>query len=426
MQDKFLFILYCPFRAWFRYTRRPHFSELSIFGELLVVEDPLVIFSKKSLLKPISTIKNYFKYSRKTRLDDRSGAIIIRPVIMFSVSFKKNFKLLGFIDRFLLNAQLPIEEKTKKIEILTERNQEWLISKDNNSFYLLDINDDWSMINYVEKVRKPIEEHIKSVIAKTDLTTVVTKKLKQKYNCDEKVFFLSNGVDVKHYLPNFEKSMQRQKEISVDNLYNKDYLSKEKNDPRLYRTKLDVMKQYNKPIVGSYSGLSGNWSDFKFMTEVEKLLPRNITMVSSGNIHPPTHPDFQEEYKEYLKNQRMNYLKYVDYSLLPEFLEFLDVGIVMHRMDEFNKHSAPNKIWAYLAMGLPVVSTDFLNDEDKAIYQGLVNFCSTPVEYVNAIVNEINNDSLEKRVARRNLAIKYSTENRASRLFSLIKLKYTY
>jgi hypothetical protein len=89
-------------------------------------------------------------------------------------------------------------------------------------------------------------------------------------------------------------------------------------------------------------------------------------------------------------------------------------------MDEFNTHSAPNKIWAYLAMGLPVVSTDFLKDYDKEIYENKVKFAKTPEQYVEFIKEEYASDNLTKKKDRRKIAVQYSTYNRAEKLFNLI------
>ena len=92
-------------------------------------------------------------------------------------------------------------------------------------------------------------------------------------------------------------------------------------------------------------------------------------------------------------------------------------------MDEFNTHSAPNKIWAYLDMGLPVVSTNFLTEPDKEIFEGMVSFANTPEEYVEYIVYAYENDSQELKIKRRRLAVKNSTFNRAKKIVNIFKEK---
>jgi len=425
-----VFIVFIHFRTWMRYTRRPHFAELNKQGELYVIENPLTIFSGEFLKNIFKSIYFYFKYSSGIRKDERSGASVLRPVLLFSLKLRNKYKLIKMIDNFLLKFQLkkiPINGKTQ-IRILTNKNQEWLVNKEQNSYYVLDMNDEWSMMGYEDEPKqKAIENAVKNFIKKVDMVTAVTIHLANKYNIDNKAAFIPNAVDTNHYVPKFAKDTTRAKEELVKNLFDLSFVEKEKNDPRLHRTNVEVMKlmeTLKHPLIGSYSGLSGNWSDFEFMAKVEKILPSNFTMVSSGNIHPPTRPEFMDGYKMYMQNPRMIYLQYVDYAALPDFLDYLDVGIVMHRMDAFNKHSAPNKIWAYLAMGLPVVSTNFLNDYDKEIYEGLVKFASTPEEYVEAIIEMHMQNSLEEKIKRRELAVRYSAENRAGELARTIINKF--
>ncbi len=422
-KNDFCFIIHLHDKNWLRYTRRPHYSPLSNFGKLIIIENPLTLFSAEFLSDFITNLKIYLKFHSTNRRDKRSNAQIIKPVLLFSDEFKCKFKPAIYIDLFLINRHIKKLSLncSKKIHFLTSRHQRWLIRKNTYHKYILDMNDEWSMMPYNEKIRPLFERQTREAIELADLTTTVTIKLKEKYETGDKVVFLPNAVDVRHYKPKFAKDTERIEEKPVNELVDDlRIVRKQKNDPRLHKTDLTIFNRLKSPIVGTYSGMSGNWSDFKFIHTVEKLLPENYTMIASGNIHPPTSEKFMDEYREYVKNPRMIYLGYVDYAKLPDFLEHLDVSLVMHRADEFNTHSAPNKIWAYLAMGLPVVSTDFLTEPDKEIYEGLVKFAKTPEEYVRYIIESYENDSPGLREKRRELAVKYSTEARAERLVKII------
>lgn len=413
--------------TWFRYTRRPHFSELGKFGNLYVVEAPLVVFSKEFLSNVFKSLYFYFKYSLRLRKDTRSGAYILRPLILFPIFIKNKHSFIRNVDIFLLSLQMkrfPSERKNKlHVYFLTGRSQGWFIKKGKNNFYALDMNDEWSMIGYNSAEQEQIENSVRNLIKKVDMVTTVTIKLKDKYNEGNKVHFLPNAVDINHYVPDFEKNDPKIPEKSINEYSEAIILKTRKGNFRKYYTDLNILASMKRPVVGSISGFGGNWSDFGFMADVEKLLPENINLVSSGNVIPPKHPKFQDEYKRYVQNQRMIFLEYLDYSVLPDFLKYLDVGIVMHRMDDFNKHSAPNKIWAYLAMGLPVVSTDFLFDYDKEIFEGMVKFAKTPSHYVQYIQESILENSIELKIKRRELAIKNSTLMRASKLKDIILKK---
>lgn len=420
-------IVFLDAKSWLRYVRRPHFSEFNNFYNIEVVEAPFVILSKDFLKNFPSALFNHLRFTAKKRLDERNKIYIVRPTLLFPTSWKEKYSFLKFIDLFMMKIQIlsKNERNQEKIIFITSLNQKWIVEKKSIFKYVLDINDEWSMINYRDKeVQTQLEKKIRKLIADVNLVTTVTIKLKEKYFVANKTFYFPNAVDVTHYVPKFDIDTSKIDEPVIDLKTNIRVLEKSKNDNKKFTTDIDFLSNYDNPIVGSISGLSGNWSDFGFMYNVEKLLPEDIVMVSSGNIHKPTDEAFFEEYELYQKNHRMIYLNYVDYSVLPNFLSYLNVGIVMHRMDEFNKHSAPNKIWAYLAMGLPVVSTDFLQESDKTIFEGMVKFAKTPQEYADYICSEVTSDNLEIRKNRRDLAIKNSTRNRAEKITNLMKQNF--
>ena len=419
---KSTFIVFIIDKIWQRYTRRPHYSGLAKFGELLVIEYPLTIFSKEFLKKPFKEIKYYFKYSRGKRIDKLSGAKIIRPIIIFPTFFNiKFFEYINrkFVDLFIFSSKI---KQSREIFFLTYYNQEWLISKrTKNRKYILEMNDEWSLIGYNALNANKIKNLTCNMIKQVNLVITVTKKLRDEYNFNNNALYLPNGVDIEHYAPKFDTETVRKKEMPLN--ININFLRSSKTDPNKYSKSIEILKEIGKPIIGSISGLSGNWSDFEFMKNVEVLLPKHFSLISTGNIFPPTKEEFLDGYKKYINKPRMVFLGHLDYSILPDFLEKIDVGLVMHRMDYFNTHSAPNKIWAYLAMGLPVVSTDFLTEPDKEIFEGMVAFAKTPEEYVMNIIYAKENDNKELKNKRRELAIKNSTFNRAKKIVDIVQEK---
>ena len=105
-------VVFIHFRAWIRYTRRPHFNAFNNYCDLIIIENPLVLFSNEFLKNINNSIKYYFKYSKGIREDNKSGTKLIRPIIIFPSSLKNKFKLLSWVD-FIL-----IKRKLKNLEIL--------------------------------------------------------------------------------------------------------------------------------------------------------------------------------------------------------------------------------------------------------------------------------------------------------------------
>ena len=427
MKNKYVFIIFLGVKNWLRYTRRPHYSPFNKFGQLIAVEAPFILFSTDHFKHFFKTFYNYFKISYKKRLDPRNGTIIIRPFLLFPQGLKSKFNFLKSLDSIALDLQLNkyIHKGQNKVYFLTSYWQEFIVHDKNSEILrVLDVNDEWSMLGYNDSKRDKIENEVRNLISKVNIVTTVTIQLKNKYDQGDKVYYLPNAVDITHYVPKFDNLIIKVNEVDIDKKSDLRLLERKKNDSKLFTKDLSVFEKLDKPIVGSISGFGGNWSDFDFMYKVEKLLPNKFTLISSGNIFSPSRSEFKEEYIKYLNDHKMIFLGHVDYSILPEFLSNLNVGIVMHRMDEFNTHSAPNKIWAYLAMGLPVVSTNFYNKADKDIFEGLVYFAKTPNEYCDYIVKSMEEDDLNLKIKRRELAIKNSTENRAAKIYHLINQYY--
>src|SRR3990172_10125278 len=145
---KFTFIVLINDKIWQRYTRRPHYSALAELGDLIVIEYPLTILSKTFLKHPFKEIKYYLKYSLGKRVDSVSGARIIRPVTLFPSVF--NFSFFKFFNRklvalFLMNIK---SKNAKEIFFLTYYNQDWIISKKSERWYILDMNDEWSLLRH--------------------------------------------------------------------------------------------------------------------------------------------------------------------------------------------------------------------------------------------------------------------------------------
>ena len=408
--------------AWARYTRRPHYAPLAQHGRLTVVESPLVLFSRDVLRAPLASLRGYWQYARRARRDGRSGATVVRPLLMFPARFRSGSRLARRLDRGLKQRALKAsrQENGHGVHLLTSLHQGWLIeAMQDGATYLLDMNDDWSLAGEPAPARRSLlEDDIRSLAKEVDIFTAVTRALIGKYG-DARPWsrWLPNCVDTTHYVPAFETETKRVDEPAVD--LPPAYLAGGARTARGYGADLSMLGRKTGPFVASISGMNGMWSDYRFMAEVERLAPAAWQFVSSGTLSAPARADLREDYERYVAGRRTHFMGYLDYRVLPDFLERVNVGIVTYRMSELNRFAAPNKIWAYLAMGLPVVSIAFAGEEDQALYEGLVAFCKTPEEFVAAIARALEEDSLELKKRRRALAERYSAVNRARAMAEL-------
>lgn len=104
----------------------------------------------------------------------------------------------------------------------------------------------------------------------------------------------------------------------------------------------------------------------------------------------------------------------VEPNTVPQLLHNCDAGIIPYLPNEINKNVYPLKINEYLAVGVPVILTKFAELKE---FEGFARFTSTKEEFLEALISEIENDSVEKINARIEFARGNSWENRAE-LFS--------
>lgn len=94
---------------------------------------------------------------------------------------------------------------------------------------------------------------------------------------------------------------------------------------------------------------------------------------------------------------------------VPGIIAQSQAGIIPYTRTEINKYVYPLKINEYLAVGIPVVITNFA---DLGEFASLVTVAGTREEFLDGLVREIDTDSDEKRAMRRQAAMGNSWEQR--------------
>ncbi|MES2275255.1 MAG: glycosyltransferase [Bacteroidota bacterium] len=102
---------------------------------------------------------------------------------------------------------------------------------------------------------------------------------------------------------------------------------------------------------------------------------------------------------------------------LPAYLKTFSVGVIPFVNDTFTSCIYPMKINEYLAAGLPVVSTDF---GDMSDFTGTVSITTTKENFLQHTLDEIANDSPEKRQARQDIVRQNTWANRADEMSAAI------
>lgn len=135
-----------------------------------------------------------------------------------------------------------------------------------------------------------------------------------------------------------------------------------------------ALKDIPKPIVGLMGGIS-NWYNFEMLQEVVSSR-RDWSFVFIGQLFPNA-----KDYMTTLQNfPNFHFLGWQKFEDLPRFLKGFDVAIMPYRLSDLGHSVHPDKMYQYMAAGLPIVATpirevvQFSNVIELA--QGGGNFCA--------------------------------------------------
>jgi glycosyltransferase involved in cell wall biosynthesis len=132
-----------------------------------------------------------------------------------------------------------------------------------------------------------------------------------------------------------------------------------------------------RPLVG-YVGLLSHFLDFDCL-EALRQARRGGTLVLIG----PGTPATAEAIRELAGRDGVAVLGPRPYADLPGFMQGLDVGVIPFRAnDPYVQGINPNKVYQYLAAGVPVVTTPVLDLEPDA---PRLQFAGTPASMVAAV-----------------------------------------
>lgn len=166
-----------------------------------------------------------------------------------------------------------------------------------------------------------------------------------------------------------------------------------------------------KPIVG-YLGTIERRIDYKL---VEIIVDQNPdkTFVFAGPVLDNYVPE------SLFRKSNLHIIGAVPYSEVPQMIRSFDVAIIPFKKDEVSETIFPIKLFEYLSAGKPVVATDF-NPDLKDFTDKLVQYCSDPNNFTQAINDALAENGADKILERRKLAAQNTWENRSDQIAEII------
>ena len=245
-----------------------------------------------------------------------------------------------------------------------------------------DVTDDWSKVSQpVARMRRTIREDTR-LCRQADAVIVCSEALREgKQRLSQHVHLVPNGVDARHY------------DITAPSLI-------KPSGTALWR--------------GHVFGYTGTLHGDRMDVELVRRLAGIIGYAGSVVLIGPDH--LRDVERERLRLPNIFHVGPVPYVQLPEYMRRFDVCIVPHNVTPFTESLNPIKLWEYLALGKPVVSTRVAGFRD---YPQLV-YLADGAEELAARAMQALSEPTHLAQERRAEAARHSWETRCDAIENIV------
>lgn len=252
---------------------------------------------------------------------------------------------------------------------------------------IFDLSDDF--VEYFSDINDPRRlicvKNIEKYAGSADIVLTVNQHLKAKYQYVNKcVHVIRNATNY----DNFDRSVYAPVEY------------------------LDVIKASNRPIIGYIGGVRANRLDFNLLEYIFNNKKR-WQFVFIGDAD-------QAFINRYHKYDNVHLFPPVNYSRLPDCLNYFDISFIPFKQNEHTKGNDLLKLYDFLAMGKSVVSTKIDGVLD---FKSIIHLADTPSKFIEKMELAIAENSSHHIHKRKSVALMNSWSVRIKELESVLKIK---
>ena len=171
------------------------------------------------------------------------------------------------------------------------------------------------------------------------------------------------------------------------------------------------IKNISSPIIG-YIGSLHNWLDLKLIRFIAQSRPDySIVLVGPAKV-------------DLLLIQNINNIYILggkEHHMLAQYINTFDVCIIPYAIEEYTKYVFPTKVFEYLALGKPIVSTalaEILNYEE---FNNIISIAYDNKQFLSLLHQEIEMNNEQKIIKRIEVSKNNSWDIRFSTMLSSIQ-----
>ncbi|MCK5136588.1 MAG: glycosyltransferase [Bacteroidales bacterium] len=162
-------------------------------------------------------------------------------------------------------------------------------------------------------------------------------------------------------------------------------------------------------LVGFITERTISYAVINHLLEDDQMIIRFIGTVENRFLNKISDPS-RIELLGVLKGQDL-------YAAIQQF----DVAIIPYELDKINPGATPNKLYQYLACGIPVVMTSMPNLKGKEFPEGTVYKSKNNDDFLTLVKRALEDDNKDYEAVRRRLAHDNSWEKRIGEFMTILK-----
>jgi len=340
------------------------------------------------ILRPHKVFK-WIRDHKAERVDE--NIILYQPLILIHDQIAKFIKFLTFINRLLIKKQIGkyIKGKGKIISYIADPLLYDYLKIFKGEISVYDCLAEWSSNPGMSSInRVTVKKFENKTLLKSDIVLTVSKEL-----CSRRSKVNKNT----HYLPWAAEYM----------LFGKDSAEIP-----------NEMISMKKPIIG-FAGHIWGIFDLDIIAKLSETF-KNSSIVIVGSLRSLLPKGYKREFLNVTKRTNIRWLGPRKHGDLPKYLKCFDVCIMPYKIDDWTITCSPGKLYQYLAVGKPIVSTD-LPEVSRYYDDDIVKIARSSEEFMEKVKLVLSETSDKNKIEKRKaIAKRNSWNNRAKAMIDII------